>query len=99
MGDSLLWGMKAPFFQPSQSSEDVCCLTVTRVQNVVQRTAEAHLILWQLLPLLLFDVGTNDTARGNLDHIKKDYRALGMLIKGMWAQVVFSCILPVRGRT
>lgn len=34
-------------------------------------------------PLLFFCVGTNDTARENLDRIKSDYRALGAIVKGM----------------
>lgn len=44
----------------------------------------------------LFHVGTDDTARGNLDYIKSDYRALGVEVKGMGAHA-FSSILLVRG--
>lgn len=44
----------------------------------------------------LFHVGTDDTARGNLDYIKSDYSALGVEVKGMGAQVFYS-ILLVRG--
>ena len=49
-------------------------------------------------PLLLFHVGTNDTARGDLESIECDYMALGAMVKGMEAQVVFSSILLVRGK-
>lgn len=37
-----------------------------------------------------------DTTRGKLDSIKSDCRALGAVVKGMRAQVVFSSILLVR---
>ena len=49
-------------------------------------------------PLLLFHVDNNDTARGNLDRIKSDYKAPGVVVKGVGAQVMFSSILPVRGK-
>lgn len=57
-----------------------------------REATEAHLSL----PLLLFRVGTNDTARGDLGSMKRDYRALGEVVKGMGAQVVLSSILLVR---
>ena len=49
-------------------------------------------------PLLLFHVGMNDTASQNLGSIKEDYKALGVQVKSIGAQVIFSCILPVRGK-
>lgn len=45
--------------------------------------------------LLLFHVGTNETARGDLERMKYDYRALGVRLKGMGALVVFFLILAV----
>lgn len=39
--------------------------------------------------LLLLQVGANNIARGSLDIIKRDYRALGAEVKGMGAQMVF----------
>lgn len=47
--------------------------------------------------LLLLHLGTNDTARGILDNSSSDYRALGTVLKGMGAHVLFS-ILVVRGK-
>lgn len=38
-------------------------------------------------PQLLFHVNTNDTARGNMDSIKRDYRALQAVVKGIGSQV------------
>lgn len=50
-------------------------------------------------PLLLLHMGANDTARGNLNSIRRDYRALGggrgRIVKGMEAQAVLS-VLPVK---
>ena len=47
-------------------------------------------------PFLHFHVGTNVTARGNLEYFTSDYRTLGVRVKGVGTQVVFSSILPVR---
>ena len=49
-------------------------------------------------PLLLFHVGTSDTARSSLRNIKKDYRALGAVVRDSGAQVVFSSVLLVKGK-
>lgn len=66
----------------ARSTHSGCCREAT----------EAHVSL----PLLLFHVGTNDTARGELGSTKRDYRALGEAVKGMVAQGVLSSILLVR---
>jgi len=41
---------------------------------------------------------TKDTARSSLRSMKKDYRALGAVMRDSGAQVVFSSVLPVKGR-
>lgn len=46
---------------------------------------------------LLFHVGASDTAGTSLGSIKRDYRALGEIVKGPGVQVVFSLILQVKG--
>jgi len=43
-------------------------------------------------------MGTSDTARSSLRSIKKDYRALGVVVRDSGAQVVFSSILLVKGK-
>jgi len=48
--------------------------------------------------LLLFHVGTNDTASWNLGRIKENFKVLGVKAKSFGAQVIFSSILPVGGR-
>ena len=71
MGDSLLQGTEAPLCQPGLSSRQVCCLPGSQVWDVVEGLLK---LAWPsaYYPLLLFLVGTNDTARGNLDSIKSD---------------------------
>ncbi|CAM5113691.1 unnamed protein product [Natator depressus] len=49
-------------------------------------------------PFLLLHVGTNDTAKNDLERITADYVALGRRIKEFEAQVVFSSILPMEGK-
>lgn len=49
-------------------------------------------------PLLLFHVGTHDTARRSLRNIKKDYKALTAAVRNSGVQVVFSSVLPVNGQ-
>lgn len=48
-------------------------------------------------PLLSFQVGSNEVATGSLSAIKRDFRALGRLVKGSGAEVIFFSILPVAG--
>ncbi|XP_065253854.1 disintegrin and metalloproteinase domain-containing protein 21-like [Emys orbicularis] len=49
-------------------------------------------------PFLLLHMGTNDTAKKDLELITADYVALGRRIKEFEAHVVFSSILPVEGK-
>lgn len=46
----------------------------------------------------LIHVGTNDTARYDPQQIRSDYRALGVRVKELGVQVVFSSVLLVKGR-
>ncbi|KAJ7415109.1 hypothetical protein BTVI_39404 [Pitangus sulphuratus] len=86
--------MEIPICQPDLSSNKVCCLLGAWIQDAVARESRLDRLYY---PLLLFHMGTNDTARGDLESIKRDYVALGAMVKGMEAQVVFSPILLVRG--
>lgn len=94
MGHSLLWGTEAPVCQPDQTSRETWCLPRARIQDVVEELLK---LVWpsDYYHLLLFHMGTNNTARGNLDYIKCDYRALGAVVKGMGTQVAFSSTQPV----
>lgn len=45
---------------------------------------------------LFFYLGTNDTARDNLEANQRDYRALEVTVRGLGAQIEFSSLLLVR---
>ncbi|XP_068782230.1 uncharacterized protein [Struthio camelus] len=96
VGDSLLQGTEAPICRPDLLSREVCCLPGARIRDVMERLPRlVHAS--DYYPLLIFHVGANDM-KGKLETIKRDFRALGMVVKGLGAQVVFSSILPVRGK-
>lgn len=46
--------------------------------------------------LLLFHIGTSDTAVSNLKNIKRNCKELGVAVKNSGAQVVFSSVFLVR---
>ncbi|KAM7138764.1 uncharacterized protein RBU57_016504 [Macrochelys suwanniensis] len=97
VGDPLLRGTEAPICRPDISSREVCCLPGARIRDVTE--ALSRIIRpSDYYPMLLIHVGTNDTARCDTEQIKSDYRALGVRVKDFGAQVVFSSILPVKGR-
>lgn len=76
------------------SSREVCCLPEAWIQDIVERLPKlVHKSDYNFL--LLFHVGANDT-RGKLETIKQDFRALGVAVKGLRAQVIFPSVLPVR---
>lgn len=91
VGESLLRDTEAPILQPDRESQEVCCLPelrcemLPRVPQLVKSTG---------YPLLHFHMGTNYTSQ-NLARIKEDYKALGVRVKNINAQVTF---LPVRGK-
>ncbi|CAM4720368.1 unnamed protein product [Lepidochelys kempii] len=72
----------------------VCCLPGAKIWDVDLR-------LKRILkgegknPLIVVQMGTNDTGRFSLEHIKGDYARLGKMLKEIEAQVIFSGILPV----
>ena len=97
MGDSLLRGTEAPICRPDRESREVCCLLGAKVRDVAKRVPQFVKSTDYYL-LLLFHVGMNDTTSWNLGRIKEDYKALGVQVKSIGAQVIFSSILPVRGK-
>ena len=48
-------------------------------------------------PLFVFLIGSNEVAERSPRVSKRDFMALGQLLEGSGAQVVFSSILPVAG--
>lgn len=81
----------------SPSSREVCWLSAAWTQDVVEELSKL-VQLTDFYQLLLFHVVINDAATGNPDCIRSDYKALGIVIKVMEAQVVSSSVSLVRGR-
>lgn len=50
------------------------------------------------MSLMLLHISINFTVRGDLVNSKCELEALGLRIKGMGTQVVFSSVLKVRGK-
>ncbi|CAM5160534.1 unnamed protein product [Natator depressus] len=97
VGDSLLRGTESSIFRPDRENREVCCLPGARIHNVTEKLPRL-IKPSDLYPFLLLHVGTNDTAKNDLERITADYVALGRRIKEFEAQVVFSSILPVEGK-
>ena len=94
---TLLRGTEAPICQPDRESQEVCCLLGAKARDVAERVAQL-IKSTDHYPLLFFHVGMNDTAIWNLGRIRQDYKALVVQAKSIGAQVIFSSILPVRGK-
>ena len=95
--DSLLRGTEAPICQPDRESHEVCCLPGAKIRGMAKRVPQL-VKSTDYSPLLLFHVGTNDTTSWNLGRIKKEFKALGVQVKSIGAQVIFSSILPAGRR-
>ena len=89
VGNSLLRETEALICRPDTLSREVCCLLAARIRDVTDRLPSLVQSTDYYL-LLLFHVGTSDTARSSLWSIKKDYRALGAAVRGSGVQAVFS---------
>ncbi|XP_067418891.1 uncharacterized protein [Emydura macquarii macquarii] len=97
VGDSLLRGTESSICRPDRETREVCCLPGARIRDVTERLPKL-IKSSDRYPFLLLHVGTNDTAKNDLERITADYVALGKEIKEFEAQVVFSSILPVQGK-
>uniref|UniRef100_R7VVZ9 Uncharacterized protein n=1 Tax=Columba livia TaxID=8932 RepID=R7VVZ9_COLLI len=89
-------GTEGSVCRPDPLLREVWCLPGARVKDmkrklpVLERPSD-------YFPLLIFQVGSNETAIGNPKAIIRDFRALGGLVKGSGAQVVFSSAPLVAG--
>ncbi|XP_074822485.1 steryl-sulfatase isoform X2 [Natator depressus] len=95
--DSLLRGTESSICCPDRENREVCCLPGAKVRDVMERLPRL-IKPSDRYPFLLLHVGTNDTAKNDLERITADYVALGRRIKEFEVQVVFSSILPVEGK-
>ncbi|XP_074975977.1 uncharacterized protein LOC142069262 [Caretta caretta] len=97
VGDSLLRGTESSICRPDRENREVCCLPGAKICDVTERLPRL-IKPSDRYPFLLLHVGTNDTAKNDLEWITAHYVALGRRIKEFEAQVVFSSILPVEGK-
>ncbi|KAK4825248.1 hypothetical protein QYF61_025647 [Mycteria americana] len=93
----LKWGLETTVYQPDLLSREVFCLPGIWIGDIVERLPKL-VQTYDCYLLLFFHVGTNDSARGNLESIKTDYRVLEVILRDMGAQVLF-LILQGRGGT
>jgi len=74
----------------------VCCLPGAWV-NDVKRKLPTLVQCSDYYPLFIFQVGSGEVATSSPRAIKRDFRALGQLVKVSGAQAVLSSIFPVAG--
>ncbi|KFP08496.1 hypothetical protein N300_08288, partial [Calypte anna] len=94
-GDSLLRGTEGPICRPDPSHREVCCLPGARIRDV-KRKLPNLVGSSDYYPLLIFQVGSDEIITRKVRAMKSDFRALGRLVRGSGAQVVFASIPPVR---
>ena len=97
IGDSLLRGTEGPICRPDPSHREVCCLPGARVRDIT-RKLPGLVRPSDYYPLLVIQAGSDEVAERSPAAIKRDFRALGRLVEGSGAQVVFSSIPTVAGK-
>jgi len=98
IGDSLLSGTEGPICRPDPSHREVCFLPGVWVRDVAEKLPDL-VQPSDYYPLLVMQVGGDEIAERSPKAIKRDFRALGQLVEGSEAQVVFSSIPSVAGNS
>ncbi|KFP06528.1 hypothetical protein N300_02212, partial [Calypte anna] len=96
VGDSLLRGTEGPICRPDPSHREVCCLPGARVRDISKRLPQL-IQSSDYYPLLVVQAGSDDIIGRSTRGIKKDFKALGRLVDGSGAQVVFASVPAVEG--
>ena len=96
VGDSILRGIEGPICRPDPLHREVCCLPGAHVKDLTAKLP-ALVRPKDYYPLLVFQVGSDDITGRSPKAMKRDFRALGKLVKGLRAQTVFSSIPSVGG--
>ncbi|XP_068011472.1 uncharacterized protein [Melanerpes formicivorus] len=96
VGDSLLGGTEGPICRPDPSHREVCSLPGAGVRDIAKRFPEL-IQPTDYYPLMVIQAGSDEIDRKGTRIIKKEFRALGQLIDGAGAQVVFCSIPSVSG--
>jgi len=97
VGDSQLRGTEGPICREDPPLREVCCLPGARVKDIA-RNLPRLVRPSAYYPLLLFHVGVDEVAVSSPRVVKKEFKALGRLVKESGAQVIFSLLLPAVGR-
>jgi len=91
VGDSLLRGTEGSICKLDPSHWEVCCLPGARVSDITRKLPKL-VRSTDYFPLLIVQVGSDETAHRSLRTMKRDFRGLGHLVQGAGAQVVFCSI-------
>lgn len=89
IADSLLRGTEDPICCSDLSCKEVCCLSGAHVRDVA-RNITRLVKFSDFYPLLVFHSGNEEIGKRSSQANKRDFRALGKLLKGLGVQVVFS---------
>jgi len=98
IGNSFLRGTEGPICRPDPSHREAYFLPGARVRNI-SRKLPGLVRPSDYYPLLVMQVGSDEIAETSPKVIKRDFRALGRLAEGSGAQVVFSSIPSVAGKS
>ena len=91
VGDSILRGIEGPICRPDPLHREVCCLPGAHVKDLTAKVP-ALVRPKDYYPLLVFQVSSDDITRKSPKAMKRDFRSLGKVIRGLGAQIVFSSI-------
>ena len=76
------------------SHREMCCLPGAQVRDGARNIS--YLVKpSDYYPLLVFHIGNEEVGKRGPQAIKRDFRALGRLLRGLGAQVVFSSVFSV----
>jgi len=96
VGDTLLKGTEGSICQTDPPLREVCCLPGARVKGIT-RKLPSLVRPSDYSPLLLFHLGGDEAATHSPRAIKRDFRALGHLVRESGAWAIFTSLLPVVG--
>lgn len=82
---------EAPICHPDPISRQVCCVPGALIRDAAERLPDC------CYALLVVHMAVSDIESSSLKSIKKDYRALGKVVRGPRAQIVFSLVIQVKG--
>ncbi|KFP92027.1 hypothetical protein N311_01383, partial [Apaloderma vittatum] len=90
-GDSLLRGTEDPIRHLDLTHREVCCLPGARIKDMIKKLP-GLVKPSDYYPLLVMQIDNDEIAERWPEAIKRDLRALGQMLEGSGAQVVFASI-------